>query len=60
MNGALSACFDIGGTKALIGFVDSSGNILARERFLLAPGRPADELVSELAGKTRALAQRSG
>ncbi len=60
MNGVLSACFDIGGTKALIGFVDSSGHVLARERFLVAPGRPPDELVRELADKTRALAQRSG
>ncbi len=60
MNGVLSACFDIGGTKALIGFVDSSGMVLARERFLVAPGRPPDELIRELADKTRALAQRSG
>ena len=60
MNGVLSACIDIGGTKALIGFVDSSGNVLARERFLVAPGRPPDELVGDLADKTRSLAQRSG
>jgi glucokinase len=56
----LAACIDIGGTKALIGFVDSNGNVLAQERFLVAPGRDPDELVRDLADKTRALAQRSG
>jgi len=56
----LAACIDIGGTKALIGFVDSGGNVLAQERFLVAPGRDLAELIWELADKIRALAQRSG
>ncbi len=56
----LAACIDIGGTKALIGFVDSGGNVLAQERFLVAPGRDLAELIRELADKIHALAQRSG
>ncbi len=56
----LAACIDIGGTKALIGFVDSDGNVLAYARYLVASGRQPGELVDDLAAKTRALAQRSG
>jgi len=57
---SLAACIDIGGTKALIGFVDSDGNVLARERFLVVPGSDPVELVRDLSEKVRALAQRSG
>jgi glucokinase len=56
----LAACIDIGGTKALIGFVDSDGNVLAQERFLVASRRDPAELVKELADKMHTLAQRSG
>ncbi len=56
----LAACIDIGGTKALIGFVDPDGKVLACERILVAPGRQPGELVGDLADNTRALAQRSG
>jgi len=56
----MAACIDIGGTKALIGFVDADGNVLAQERYAMAPGRDPEELVNDLADKTRALAQQSG
>jgi glucokinase-like ROK family protein len=56
----LAACLDIGGTKALIGFVDSDGNVVAQERFLLSPRPTWTELIRELVDKMHALAQRSG
>lgn len=56
----LAACIDIGGTKALIGFVNPEGNVLVQERFLVPSGRDPAELVRDLADRIRALAQRSG
>ena len=56
----LAACIDIGGTKALIGFVNPEGNVLVQERFLVESGRDPAELVRDLADRIRALAQRSG
>jgi len=56
----IAACFDIGGTKALTGFVDSGGNILAEEKFRASPGLEPSQLVKDLAVKIHALAVRSG
>jgi len=55
-----AACCDIGGTKALIGFVDPEGNILARDRYLLGAEREPEQIVGELATRLGALAERSG
>ncbi|MGQ9683877.1 MAG: ROK family protein [Anaerolineae bacterium] len=59
---ALAACVDIGGTKALLGIVDRDGAIVARDRYLLAPGECAqpEELVSGLVGRLRKVAAEAG
>ncbi len=57
--GPLAACCDIGGTKALIGFVDPQGRILARDRYLLGSAREPREMVAELADRLHGLASRA-
>jgi glucokinase len=59
LDSALAACVDIGGSKALIGFVDQSGNIRAQERWTSPPGSQPDELVAGLGLRMRALARSS-
>ncbi len=56
----LAGCIDIGGTKALIGFVDSSGNVMARGRYPVVSGQDPAVLIIDLADKMHALALRSG
>ncbi len=57
---SLAACCDIGGTKALIGFVDRAGRIVARERYPVAHLREPGQIVAELAARLHALARREG
>ncbi len=56
----LAACCDIGGTKALVGFVDPEGRILAQDRYLLGSQREPQQMVAELAARLRSLSARSG
>jgi glucokinase len=54
----VAACIDIGGSKALIGLVDPDGFVLARNRFLVSPGRSPKDLVTELYERTHALVDK--
>jgi glucokinase len=55
-----AACCDIGGTKALIGFVDREGNVLVRDRYLPAGLCEPAQLIGELAARLRSLASEAG
>ena len=56
----LAACVDIGGSKALVGFVDSDGHILASERCPAPPGADPADVVAGLGRRLRSLAETSG
>jgi len=54
------ACYDVGGTKALLGLVDEEGHVLARDRYLLGPAREPQQMVDELVSHLRGLVVRAG
>lgn len=54
------ACCDIGGTKALLGLVDETGHIRARDRYLLGNQRQPAQIVAELASRLDQLVSKSG
>ena len=49
------ACCDIGGTKVLIGLVDSTGRIIARDKYLVGELRSGPALSAELVRRLDAL-----
>lgn len=51
----ITACVDIGGTKALLGLVDSEGSILARQRYLLGNDRGAKPIAGKIIAKLRTM-----
>ena len=55
-----AACCDIGGSKVLIGLVDDSGRILARDRYPIGAEQAPHDVVSVIAKRTQALIIRSG
>jgi glucokinase len=54
-----AACFDIGGTKVLLGLVDQSGKVAARERYLLGSDRQPEGICTEVIGRLRHLANQN-
>ena len=56
----IAAWCDIGGTKALLGLVDESGQILARDRYLLGGPRDPQDIVIQMTERLKLLVDRSG
>ena len=51
---------DIGGTKIVMGLVDESGAVLARERFLTQKDRGYEDVVSRVIQGVEGMIQRHG